>query len=430
MKKQRYKLDRKKGLRSVLYGILSIILIACLVIMINIVFMGIALMKYIKLTPDHMGAGEIVEQLVMTDQGYELSAKTREEMKASGTWAMLLDEDGQVIWSYDKPSELADSYSGADIARMSKWYLKDYPVRLRVWDEKILVTGWQKNTLWKYTMEFPLSWMEFLKEVWLYFLLINFMWIVGLAFFFTRKWEKKREHARIEWIAGISHDIRTPLSMVMGYADLLENSEDLSDKERQQAAIIKHQSIVMRELIGDLNLTSQLEYSMQALRKEEVCLAAVLREVAVSFLNDAKEGQLEIQLEIDQNAENAMIKADRRLLIRAFSNLLHNSIQHGGQTDAAAIQIHMRRDKGRCVIRFEDNGMGYSEAILRQLSGKKQKQTAQNIRGLGIVQKIILAHGGKISFGNRQGGGSFCEMKLRSIITFSGNPSEYSRKSD
>lgn len=417
MQKQRYKLDRKKGLRSVLYGILSIIVIACLVIFINLVFLGFALMKYTKLDLNHVSGGKIVKQLAMTEQGYELDVETKEEMDASGTWAMLLDEDGKVVWSYGKPSELADSYSRADIAKMSKWYLKDYPVQLRIWDEKILVTGWQKNTVWKYTVEFSLSWMDFLKKVWIYFFLINFMWIVGLAFLFTRRWEKKREHARIEWIAGISHDIRTPLSMIMGYADLLENSDTLSDEERQQAAIMKHQSIVMKELIDDLNLTSQLEYSMQALRKEEVCLAAVLREVAVSFLNDTKE-QLEIALEIDKNAENVIIKADRRLLIRAFRNLIYNSIQHGGQTDAVVIQIHMWREKGRCVIRFEDNGMGYSAEILRQLSNRKHKEAAQNIRGLGIVQKIILAHGGKISFGNGQGG-SFCEIKLRSIITFS-----------
>lgn len=417
MQKQRYKLDRKKGLRSVLYGILSIIVIAGLVIFINLVFLGFALMKYTKLDLNHVSGGKIVKQLAMTEQGYELDVETKEEMDASGTWAMLLDEDGKVVWSYGKPSELADSYSRADIAKMSKWYLKDYPVQLRIWDEKILVTGWQKNTVWKYTVEFSLSWMDFLKKVWIYFFLINFMWIVGLAFLFTRRWEKKREHARIEWIAGISHDIRTPLSMVMGYADLLENSDTLSDEERQQAAIMKHQSIVMKELIDDLNLTSQLEYSMQALRKEEVCLAAVLREVAVSFLNDTKE-QLEIALEIDKNAENVIIKADRRLLIRAFRNLIYNSIQHGGQTDDVVIQIHMWREKGRCVIRFEDNGMGYSAEILRQLSNRKHKEAAQNIRGLGIVQKIILAHGGKISFGNGQGG-SFCEIKLRSIITFS-----------
>lgn len=417
MQKQRYKLDRKKGLRSVLYGILSIIVIACLVIFINLVFLGFALMKYTKLDLNHVSGGKIVKQLAMTEQGYELDVETKEEMDASGTWAMLLDEDGKVVWSYGKPSELADSYSRADIAKMSKWYLKDYPVQLRIWDEKILVTGWQKNTVWKYTVEFSLSWMDFLKKVWIYFFLINFMWIVGLAFLFTRRWEKKREHARIEWIAGISHDIRTPLSMIMGYADLLENSNTLSDEERQQAAIMKHQSIVMKELIDDLNLTSQLEYSMQALRKEEVCLAAVLREVAVSFLNDTKE-QLEIALEIDKNAENVIIKADRRLLIRAFRNLIYNSIQHGGQTDDVVIQIHMWREKGRCVIRFEDNGMGYSAEILRQLSNRKHKEAAQNIRGLGIVQKIILAHGGKISFGNGQGG-SFCEIKLRSIITFS-----------
>lgn len=413
MKKQPYKLDKKRGLRSVLYGILSITITACLVIALNIVFMGIALMKYVKMTPDYVGAEKIAEQLVMTDQGYELSAETKEDMDASGTWAMLIDEEGTVIWSYKKPAELSDSYSMADIAKMSKWYLKDYPVHLRILDEKILVTGWQKNTLWKYTIEFSLSWMDFLGRVWFYVLLINFMWIVGLAFLFTKKWEKKREHARIEWIAGISHDIRTPLSMVMGYADVLEHSDHLSDEERQQASVIKHQSIVMKELIDDLNLTSRLEYSMQALRKEEVRPAAVLREVVTSFLNDTPDEQMQITLEIGETAENVIVKADRRLLIRSFRNLIHNSMQHGGQSDAVEIRIYMQRDRNKCMIRFEDNGVGYSEEVLRHLSDKRRKAAAQNIRGLGIVQKIILAHGGKIAFGNRGDGGSFCQMELK-----------------
>lgn len=57
---------------------------------------------------------------------------------------------------------------------------------------------------------------------------------------------EKREQARIEWIAGISHDIRTPLAVVMGYSDTLEHSEGLPEEIRQQAAVIRHQSVVMK----------------------------------------------------------------------------------------------------------------------------------------------------------------------------------------
>lgn len=412
MEKQRYRLDTKKGIRSVLYSITAIIATACLVVFLNIVFMGIGLSEYVRKTPDYVN----VTWLEVTDQGYELNEDVRAKMDKNDVWAMLLNEEGQVIWEYRKPEELADSYSRADITRMSKWYLQGYPVYLRIWEDKIIVTGYPKDTLWKYNIEFSLPWIDFIKRVWVYFFLINFIWIIGLTFLFTRKWKEQREKARIEWIAGISHDIRTPLSMVMGYADTLEHDDNLSGEERQQAAVIKHQSIIMKELVEDLNLTSRLEYSMQALRKEAVRPAAVLREVAASFLNDVQEGQLQIALEIEETAEDIMIKADRRLLVRAFRNLINNSMQHGGQADAVTIQIHMQRDKSRCIIRFEDNGMGYSEEVLRQLLNRRKKDAAQNIRGLGIVQKIIIAHGGKISFGNCQDGGSFCLIKFRSRI--------------
>lgn len=414
MERQHYRLDKKKTIRSVLYGMAAIIITACLVVLLNIIFLGIAMVQYVRLTPDPVGSGEIAQQLILTDQGYDLSTEMKEKMDEGDMWAMLLDEEGQVMWEYRKPAELADSYSRADITRMSKWYLMDYPVHLRVLEDKILVVGWQKNTLWKYNIELSLPWIDFLKQMWLYFLLVNFIWVVGLAFLFTRKWSRKREMVRLEWIGGISHDIRTPLSMVMGYADELEKSENLPEEERQQAAIIKHQGVIMKGLIEDLNLTSGLEYSMQALRKETIRPAAVLREVVTSFLNDAQEGKLQIELEIAQDTENILIKADRRLLMRAFQNLIHNSIQHGGQSDMVKIQIHMWRQNHLCCITFEDNGMGYLPEVLRQFRNRKRK-TTQNIRGLGIVQKVILAHGGKICFGNRAEGGGFCRISLKNV---------------
>lgn len=411
--KERIKYNYRKAARFVLYGVMTVFGIVALTSILNMILLISAAAVYVNTDAYYIGGEDIMEALTLTENGYSLSEGMKEEFEREDQWAMLLDEDGRVIWSIRKPEELGEQYSRSEIARMSKWYLEGYPVRMRVWDDRIMIVGMQKDVMWKYTVEFTISWMDFLKQTILIFFLINFTWIVILAFAFTRQFAKRRERARIEWIAGISHDIRTPLSMVMGYADTLEHDEELSEEARQQAAVIRHQSMVMKDLVYDLNLTSQLEYSMQALRKERVRPAEIVRSVAASFLNDSIPGLLEIDVEIDEKGEEMTVKADRQLLVRAFRNLINNCVKHGKQTDVVKIEITLREEKRKCCIRFRDNGVGYSEEVLRRLQGRKKENAAENIRGLEIVRKIILAHGGKIKFGNCEEGGSYCVMVLR-----------------
>lgn len=411
--KEKINYNYKKAARFFFYGVSTVFGVAILTGVLNLILLLSVAVVYVNTDAGYIQGGKVMEGLTQTGSGYELDQELAAEFERQDQWAMLLDENGQVIWSVRKPEELADQYTLPDIARMSKWYLKGYPVQMRAWDDRIMIVGMQKDTMWKYNMEFTISWMDFIKQTFLVFFLINFLWIVVLAFIFTGRFTKKREQARIEWIAGISHDIRTPLSMVMGFADTLEHSEELSEETRQQTAVIRHQSMVMKELISDLNLTSQLEYSMQALRKEEVYLAEAVRAVAVSFLNDAMPGMLEIDVEIDKSGEQMTVRADRQLLVRAFRNLINNSVKHGGQTDAVKIKISLWKEKRRCYIRFQDNGAGYSKEVLRRLQGRKRENAAENIRGLEIVRKIILAHGGKIWFGNCEKSGGYCIISLR-----------------
>lgn len=401
--------------RTFQYGFYMTVGIVLLVVMLNLVFFIVSMIVFVKKDVSGLGGGEIRNALLITEDGYALTDEMAQRLAEKEQWAMLLDGEGRKLWSYRKPVELPDSYSRADIARMTRWYLQGYPVWLRIWDDEIMVVGMGKNTVWKYPVEFSISWMDYVKQVGLYFLLINVAWIVLLAAFFTRRFMRNREQARIEWIAGISHDIRTPLSMVMGYADTLEQNGELSEEARQQAAVILHQSVVMKELIADLNLTSQLEYSMQPLRMEKIRPAQALRSEAAAFLNDDAEGNLRIEVEIDAKAEQIMLRADEQLLQRAFRNLIINSIKHGGQSEAVEISIQMKEERRRFLIRFEDNGTGYSEEVLRRLRDKKKKDAGPGIRGLEIVKKVVLAHGGKIRFGNREEGGSFCEMRFAKL---------------
>lgn len=402
-----------RGMHKVLYYVIALILIMGLMLMVNLAIFLVIAVRYQKDMPEYVQGGEVMDELAFADDGYELSDAMQMKMDELNQWAMLLNEDGEAIWSYRKPVEIKESYSMSEIARMSRFYLEDYPVYLRVWDDRIMIVGLPKYSMWKYNLEFPILWIEYVKKVWFWIALFDFLSILVLAFFFTRQWSKKREEARIEWIAGISHDIRTPLSMVMGYSDTLQGNGNFSPEEQRQVAVIRHQSIVMKELVEDLNLTSRLEYSMQALRVDKVRPAAVLREVAASFLSDAGEGELEINMEISGQAEDIWIKADRSLLVRALRNLFHNSLQHSEQRETMEITLRMWKEGRWCLISFSDNGVGYPPEVLHQLHNRKKKRAMQNIRGLGIVQKVVMAHGGKIYFKNNEQGGCFCEMRFR-----------------
>lgn len=405
--------NKLPGIRSILYFAVTVMATAWLMIALNIIFFCVVAYWYIEYNPDYIGGGEVMEELILTDSGYALNSAMEERLRNQNWWAMLLDGEGKVVWSFDKPEEVEDAYSLSDIARMSKWYLRDYPVYLRVWEDYIMVVGQPKHTVWKYNLEFPELWIDTVLKSFVWMVLLDLLWVLGLAFFFVRRWSKSREQARIEWVSGISHDIRTPLSMVMGYSDGLVDSENLTPVERQQMAVVRHQSIVMKELVEDLNLISRLEYSMQPLRVEKVRMAALIREVAAAFLGDAKEEELEVEVEISSQAEQSWVKADRKLLVRALRNLFHNSLQHSKQGEKVEIWLRMWREGKWCCVSFADNDTGYSMEVLRQLQSRKKKRTVANIRGLGIVYKTVLAHGGKIRFENREEGGSFCEMRLR-----------------
>lgn len=405
--------NRKPGIRTLSQYVVALVWTIVLTFIINLILLFILLLQYRQYKPEYMYGGTVMEELTLTQEGYELSDLMRERLTRLDQWAMLLDENGQVIWSFRKPAEIKDSYSRSDIANMCRWYLQDYPVYLRVWDDKIMVVARPKDSMWKYNIEFPVAWINYMLKTGIWLAVLDFIGILALMAFLLRRGAKDRELARIEWIAGISHDIRTPLSMVMGYADMLERNEELAEEERREAAVIRHQSIVMKELIEDLNLTSRLEYSMQPLRVEKVRPTAVVREVAAAFLSDAKEGELEIEIDLSGDAEELWIRADEKLLVRTLRNLFHNSLQHGRQGETMLIRLHIWRERKWCCISFADNGTGYSAEVLRGLQGGRRKRAEQKIRGLGIVQKIVLAHGGRTCFRNNAEGGCYCEMRFR-----------------
>ncbi len=359
-------------------------------------------------------------------------------------WCILIDRNGDIIWSVRQPSDIPSHYSLNDIARMTRWFLNDYPVYVRTENYGLLVLGREKNTVGKYSVEYSMDWFASLPRRFLIVFLFNFLMaslfccLLG-SFLYKKiklltialsnlKQEKvvslpargifkelflninktsetlarknallsTRDKARSNWISGISHDIRTPLSMVVGYGQQLAENDELSDENRKYASIIAAQGLKIKKLIEDLNLISSLEYDMQPSNKRPVQLCALLRSVVSDILNQELPDCYEFHLAL--HCEQAVILADEALLTRAFYNLLQNSIIHNEQ--GCQIRISDCLHKDSVSVTIADNGRGCPEKVLQNLN--VLPNTAHGL-GLPMARKIIQAHGGHFHAENRDG---------------------------
>ena len=297
---------------------------------------------------------ELSAALVRTEGGYAFTGG--EYLAEKELWAMLVDEGGAVVWQQGKPADVPDRYSLTDVAAFTRWYLSDYPVQVRVREDGLLVAGGPKGSTWKHP--FVLD-MDVLKTIPFWFaglFLLALLGVLGLTALVLgrqfRREQQERDFARSDWINGISHDIRTPLSMVMGYAGQLEADPVLPPRRRAQAAIIRRQSQTIRDLINDLNLTMRLDYAMQPLRWGSLHPAALVRQVAADVLNGGLEERYALAVEVPPEAEALTLEGDASLLRRALLNLVNNCVRHNPEgcaitLTAAAETERVQKGQGR-----------------------------------------------------------------------------------
>lgn len=372
---------------------------------------------------------------------------------------MVLNDEGDVVCSWNKPGELKEHYTLGEVASFTRWYLEDYPVKVLRTKKGLLVAGREKGSAWKYQVEMSTDFMNDTIAYMQIFVILNVAVVLFVAFLLGYRYYKslkplsegisalsenrkihltekgaasslavqinrtsdvlerqknaleRRDMARTEWIAGVSHDIRTPLSMIMGYADELECSENLSEEDRAKAAVIRSRSLQIRQLIEDLNLTSRLEYHMQPLRLRRFYPASLLRRLAAEIINEEPGEQYELIPDIEPELEGFEIQGDEGLISRAVRNLLNNSIRHN--PEGCRIDLKARRTEGGFLVLIRDDGCGISDEIVRSLAEEKrsggqsgecgvsfQGKEKPHIMGLRIVKQIVLAHKGVFEIQN------------------------------
>lgn len=391
--------------RSALIITLSIALVVVLIVT---GLIGFTFFAY-SFGGDHIfSTNEIDAALVQTTNGYQFDAF--EVLDDNQLWAMLIAENGDVVWSYKKPADVPDTYTPSDVASFTRWYLEDYPVRTRIRDDGLLIIGAPKNSLQRYTFEIATN---TIMPSMLWFGGLFLLMLIGvliLSALLLRRWFRKDQQridaARADWINGVSHDIRTPLSLVMGSAAQLENDSTLSTDARRQATLIRRQSQTIRDLVGDLNLTMRLESNMQVLRSESVALTPLVRQTVADFINSGMADGYPLDIDLP-DTPLPTISADPQLLRRALTNLLNNGVRHNAP--GCRLRVGGRREATVCLLYVESDAPA-SAASIGKGPDISTDGLAPHGTGLKLVRQIAEAHGGSAAFDD---GDHFrCELRL------------------
>lgn len=219
------------------------------------------------------------------------------------------------------------------------------------------------------------------------------------------------EQAKQDWVRGISHDLKTPLSYILGYSALLSNTDYEWEPEEQQKFLkeIYSKGKYIEDLVGDLRLSFEIESpkTVIPLSPADFDLISFLQNLLTDVANNPKaaENDFSFQTEIS----SVTIHADERLLYRAFQNLLINSVLHNPKQTKISLFVFAPQN-GLIQIKVTDYGIGLDETAQAVFTDESSYQQGWN--GLAIVKNIILAHDGKISLESHKNEGSTFSIVL------------------
>ena len=208
---------------------------------------------------------------------------------------------------------------------------------------------------------------------------------------------EEQERLRAEFLAMVSHELRMPLTSVLGAATALQNAAaDLDPAEmRQFHRIIIDRAEHMRELIGDLLDVARIETGVLPVDPEPAEVAALVDRARNAFTSTGGRNNLAIDVAHDL----PLVMADRRRIVQVISNLLSNAARHSPED--SAIRVSAVRSGGNVEVSVADQGRGIPAEDLPRLFRKFSRRDDRDTEGdtglgLAICKGIVEAHGGRI----------------------------------
>ncbi|MBL3887670.1 HAMP domain-containing histidine kinase [Bacillus cereus] len=218
------------------------------------------------------------------------------------------------------------------------------------------------------------------------------------------------QQTREEWITGLTHDLKTPLSSIYGYALLLESNQyNWTDRDIQQfGSVMKEKSQYMTTLIDDLSLTYQLKNNSLPAQHVNVEINQFVQKVLLQFINNPTLQNQNIEFVPSSNKIQYFI--EEKWFQRIIENLLVNAVKHNNETTNVIVKLSQNANS--FTLSISDDGKGMDEKTKELLFERYYRGTnteESNIGtglGLAITKQLVHAHNGTISVDSALGKGT------------------------
>lgn len=221
----------------------------------------------------------------------------------------------------------------------------------------------------------------------------------------NKQWKSEKEKREI--IQALSHDLRTPLTLVKGNVELLQSGAYKNEEKlKRYLNTIEKSTNRAVLLVEDLNTLAKIDDVDFSLNKEDVFVKDFISEKVEEYKVLLDERNIKLNLKIENMEDNLSIYIDKSQVSRVLDNIITNTLRYVNRS----IEIKVWKDKGNLIVKIKDDGLGFNEKDLdkvfdRFYKGDKSRTKSGGNSGLGlyISKKIIEKHGGYIRAYNENG---------------------------
>ncbi len=227
--------------------------------------------------------------------------------------------------------------------------------------------------------------------------------------------EHKLDNMRKEFVANVSHELKTPITTIKSYTETLMDSGVDKEMEKMFLAVIDNECDRMARLVKDLLQLSNLDYKKTTWKKQEVSVKKLLNDILLKLEFDFKEKNHNIIVDIEEDLPNIVIDKDG--IEQVILNIISNAIKYtenGGEIQVSSICLNEF-----ISIKVMDNGIGIPEEDQQRIFERfyrvekgRSRELGGTGLGLSIAKQIIEAHNGEILLDSRFGHGTTVEIKI------------------
>lgn len=211
------------------------------------------------------------------------------------------------------------------------------------------------------------------------------------------------EENRKALIANISHDLKTPITSIQGYIEVLTSGENISpEKTETYLNVILNNTTYMNRLIDDLFLFAKLDMQKLDFHFDELKVSPLIDDMMEEFKLDLQEKELSFEF-VNALACNPTVKLDAKRFYQVIHNMIDNSVKYGSK-EKLEIKSKLYEADGFVCLDISDNGPGISEGNLPHIFERfyradavRTKDLSSTGLGLAIARELIHAHGGEIT---------------------------------